>query len=121
MATAVDVAGAEYPKNYNVNAITPLEGKSLKPVFEAKTRDPHAGVFWEHEGSKAVRMGNHKLVAANRGPWELYDLANDRTELRNLAADQPERAASMEAEWNRWAARANVLDYEVARKGKPGA
>lgn len=121
MATAVDVAGTEYPKTRAGNPVTPLEGKSLKPIFQGALRPPHRAVFWEHEGSKAVRMGDYKLVAAAGEPWELYDIPNDRTEMKNLAAAQPERAKSMEDEWNRWAARANVLDYEVARKGKPRA
>lgn len=121
MATALDVAGVEYPKTHNGHAIAPLEGKSLKPIFDGARRPPHRAVFWEHEGNKAVRMGDYKLVAAAREPWELYKITEDRCELNNLAAAQPERARAMQDEWNRWAARANVLDYEVARKGKPPA
>ncbi len=121
MATAVDAAGAEYPKTLGGNEIKPLEGKSLRPIFENKTRTPHRAVFWEHEGSRAVRMGNDKLVAASGDPWELYDLSADRTEMKNLAASQPSKAAAMESEWKQWAARAGVMNYEVAKKGTPPA
>ena len=67
MATCVDVAGAEYPEEFEGNAITPLEGKSLLPVFEGKTRAGHEAIFWEHEGNRAVRQGKWKLVSRYPG------------------------------------------------------
>ncbi len=86
MATAVDLGEAEYPADK-----TPLQGKSLRPIFETGSRDPHEAIFWEHQGNRAVRMGSWKLVsrfdrAANQaGPWELYDLA------RTQRAQRPDR------------------------------
>ena len=45
-------------------------------------------------------MGSWKLVAAGKdNPWELYDLAVDRAESRNLAAAHPERVSAMAALW----------------------
>ena len=72
MATAVDLAGADYPATYGGNSITPLEGKSLVPAF---SNDPivRDAIYWEHEGNRAVRRGKWKLVAENLGPWELYE------------------------------------------------
>jgi arylsulfatase len=117
MATCADVAGAEYPKKFKDHDITPLEGKSLRPIFEGKTRPGHEAIFWEHEGNKAVRMGQWKLVEKYKGEWELYDLVTDRTELTNLAAKEPERVKEMAAKWEAWAKRANVLPWdEVNRK-----
>src|SRR5262249_13553304 len=89
MATCLDVAGAEYPKRFKDHDITPLEGKSLRPMFEGKTRPGHEAIFWEHEGNRAVRAGKWKLVEKHPGEWELYDLEKDRTELTNLAVKQP--------------------------------
>jgi hypothetical protein len=40
-------------------------------------------------------------VASKDGPWELYDLAADRCETRELAATEPVRVAALETEWNR--------------------
>ena len=50
---------------------------------------------WEHEGNRAFRRGDMKLVAEHGKPWELYDLSNDRTETNNLAAERagPRRAS----------------------------
>ena len=57
------------------------------------TADEPRTLFWEHEGNRAVRRGDFKLVAVHGGPWELYNIAEDRTELRDLAAYRPEPRA----------------------------
>ena len=36
-------------------------------------------LWWLHEGNRAIRVGDWKLVAAKGAPWELYDLAADRS------------------------------------------
>ena len=62
----------------------------------------HEFFFFQHEGNRALRMGNWKLVSAqeNESRWELYDLGNDRSEMTNLAALQPDRAQRMQTQWN---------------------
>jgi len=108
MATCLEVSGTAYPKTYQGNAIRPLEGRSLAPAFAGRTIQRDA-IYWEHEGNRAVRVGNWKLVAKENRPWELYDLERDRTEQHDLAAQQPERAKDLAAKWDAWAARAYVL------------
>jgi arylsulfatase len=113
MATCVEAAGAEYPSKFNGNAITPLEGKSLLPVVEGGRRAGHDALFWEHEGNRAVRRGNLKLVSRfnNRSRWELYDLEADRTELKNLIDGQSGTAEELLALYDAWAARAGVAPW----------
>ena len=41
--------------------------------------------------------------------WELYDMEADRTELHDLAAQQPERVADMKRQYEAWAQRCGVL------------
>jgi len=108
MATAVDLAGAEYPAEFRGQAILPREGVSLRPALEGKPLHRPQPIFWEHEGNKAVRDGRWKLVQKWRGPWELYDIDADRTELNNLAAEHPDVVARLEAAWNAWAQRTLV-------------
>jgi arylsulfatase A-like enzyme len=114
MATCLDVAGVDYPKTYNDNQITPLEGQSLLPLFQGQHRKGHDALYWEHEGNRAVRQGKWKLVSRHPDRWELYDLEADRTELNNLAGGQPERVQEMTGMYERWAARCGVLPW-----GKP--
>lgn len=111
MATCVDVAGAAYPTISNGEKITPLEGRSLVPVFDNKPVQREA-LYWEHEGNRAVRVANWKLVAKGpAGPWELYDIDADRTEMNSLAAREPGRLKEMVALWETWARRAHVLPW----------
>jgi arylsulfatase len=56
-------------------------------------------LWWLHEGNRAVRVGDWKLVAAKNDPWELYNLATDRAEQINLASQQPDRVTELEAAW----------------------
>lgn len=108
MATIVDLTGSSYPDTFDGNPIAPLEGMSLAPTFE---RDGLArdAMFWEHEGNAAVRSGKWKLVRAYPGPWELYDLEADRTELHDVTAQHPERVADMARQYEAWAARCGVI------------
>ncbi len=112
MATCLDVAGAEYPKTFQGRQITPLEGKSLAPIFRAGTREGHETIYWEHEGNKAVRQGKWKLVARHKGGWELYDLEADRTEMTGLADKEPARVKEMAAKWDAWADRVGVQPWK---------
>ena len=109
MATCIDVAAADYPTDMDGQPITPPEGVSLRPAFQGKSLNRET-LYWEHESNRAVRVGNWKLVArGERGAWELYDLDADRTEMHDLAAEQPERVAEMAQRWQTWAARSEVL------------
>lgn len=107
----LDIAGAKYPAEFHGQPITPLEGRSLVPAF---TNQPveRDGLFWEHEGNRAVRVGDWKLVAKGpAGPWELYDLRTDRTEMNDLAAQQPAKVKELRSQWEAWARRAHVLPW----------
>ncbi|MDO8539389.1 MAG: arylsulfatase [Opitutaceae bacterium] len=111
MATAVELSGARHPKEFRGQPIVPLEGRSLAPAFRGASAPIHdEPIFWEHQGNAAVRHGRWKLVRAEDGPgaWELYDMDVDRTETTNLAVQYPERVREMRAQFETWAARAQV-------------
>jgi arylsulfatase len=111
MATLLDVTGLPYPEQWEGQAIAPLEGHSLKPALQAELPE-RPPMFWEHEGNCAVRIGKWKLVRKHPGPWELYDLDADRTELNDLAAQHPERVRDMAAQYEAWAQRCGVIPRE---------
>ncbi|MGE3819924.1 MAG: arylsulfatase [Isosphaeraceae bacterium] len=111
MATCVDVSGSTYPKTLAGQRIPPMEGKSLVPAFANRPIDRDA-LYWEHEGNRAVAVGDWKLVAKGpRGPWELYHLANDRIEADNLAERYPEKVEALSAKWDAWAERTLVKPW----------
>ncbi len=110
MATCVDVSNAEYPAEYEGERIQPMEGVSLVPAFLGEPLVREEPLFWEHEGNRAVRVGDWKLVSKHSvGEWELYDMSKDRSELHDLAEAQPKRVKAMAARWHMWALRANVF------------
>jgi len=119
MPTFLDFAGGTYPANFNGNAITPMEGISLKPALEGKELQREKPIFWEHEGNRAIRKGDMKLVSQYNNknkkfmPWELYDLRTDRSELNDLSESKPEIKAEMSAEFENWANRVGVVSREL--------
>jgi len=109
MATCVDLAEASYPAELDGHAIKPREGVSLRPAFNGEPLNRAEPLFWEHEGNRAVREGDWKLVAKEGRPWELYNIAVDRSELHDLAGEEPDRVRDLAAKWDAYAARADVL------------
>jgi arylsulfatase len=109
MATCLDAAGATYPKEFAGQTLKPLQGISLKPAFTGQPLKRPDPLFWEHEGNRAVREGDWKLVAKEDQSWELYDLSKDRSEQHNLADTNPDKVKDLAAKWDAYAARADVL------------
>ena len=115
MATCVELAGAEYPAKVGEDSITPLEGKSLVPAFVNGIIKREA-IYWEHEGNRAVRSGDLKLVAKHNQKWELYDIATDRVEARDLAGQMPDKVKLLSALYDAWAKRAQVEPWPIKAK-----
>jgi len=112
MATCLDLAGGEYPKTFNGNAITPMVGRTLRPTFEGKPRRGHDAYYWEHEGNRAVRKDQWKLVSKSPDDtWELHDLQADRTEVHDLAASKPEKVRELRGMYQAWADSVGVIPH----------
>jgi len=105
MATCLDASGADYPKSFEGSRITPTPGKSLLPVFTQRLKGRlHKELFWEHNGAAALRQGDWKIVRVGpKSDWELYDLAKDRSETNNVAAQFPKKVEQMKAQWTKLA------------------
>ena len=105
--------GRSIPRRIGGNAVAPLDGLSLAPTFRGQRRTLHDALFWEHEGNKAVRKGKWKLVSRfEKRTWELYDLDADRSEVHDLAAQEPDRVREMTALYDAWAERCGVVPFE---------
>lgn len=64
---------------------------------------PSRTIFWEHQRNRAALTDQFKLVAPNRGPWQVYDIG-DRTEQHNVASRHQPLVEQLSAQYQKWAA-----------------
>jgi arylsulfatase len=103
LATCMELAGAEYPTQFDGRTITPHESLSLTPVITGGEQPRDHVYYFNHAGTHAVIKGDFKVVREGKGPWALYNLAENRTETRNLAEQFPERVEELTELWEaRW-------------------
>ncbi len=77
-----------------------FSGISLLPAIQTNSASNSMDSVWFlHEDNKALRQGDWKIVKAANEDWQLYNLKTDRIEANDLAKSQPERLASMIAQW----------------------
>jgi arylsulfatase len=98
--TVLEMAGCQPLATWEGKAVPPLPGKSLLPAFAREVTIPREFLWWQHEGNRALRMGDWKIVAADtNSTWELYNLKVDRGESDNLATKDPGRLQAMAQKW----------------------
>ena len=73
----------------------------MLPIFQGEQRAPHETLYFHFTTDRALRQGDWKIASAKKGRWELYNVAEDRTELNDLSQKYPERVSAMAAEWFR--------------------
>ncbi len=99
-ATAVTQAGGTVPADRK------MDGVNLIPHLTGESKSaPHDILYWRingPNGTLAARMGNWKFVRPAQKPAELYNLASDIGEKKNLAAEKPEVLAKLDAAVNAW-------------------
>ena len=100
LPTLAEVAGATVPDTYPGRSPTPLVGVSLAPILEGKEAAPRPPIHLMFSTDRGLRDGNWKLVSFQSQPWELYNIKEDRTELHDLAAKNPDIVARMEKQWH---------------------
>ena len=97
--TVMQIAGGKFVIDSDADHVPPPPGTSLVAELKKSGSIPTRPLWWLHEGNRAIRVGNWKLVAAKDQPWELYDLSVDRTELNNLAGNRPDKVLELSALW----------------------
>lgn len=98
LPTAVAVSGASYDGKLS------LPGTDLISQINSANSEDQRILYFEHQGNRAIRSGQWKLVALDDKEWELYDFAVDRTELNDLAKIHPDKVKELSAAWDKWAA-----------------
>jgi arylsulfatase A-like enzyme len=95
--TLLELAETQYPKNSNGASIPKLDGTTLVPLFKGTTRtQPELIISGNGKKFRMVRSGDWKIVKVNGQAWELYNLKEDPTELKNLAKTMPEKVQNIE-------------------------
>ena len=114
MPTLLELAGGTYPPTYDGRPIVPCEGRSLLPLLQGKAWAGHELLCWEYSIYAAARRGDWKIVRlAPDEPWELYNMAADRTETHDLASQFPERVAALASDYAAWSERVGVERVKV--------
>ncbi|MEY4660778.1 MAG: hypothetical protein RLZZ42_730, partial [Bacteroidota bacterium] len=117
LPTALELAGA---------APMDLPGQPLSHLWKGKAPKDRL-LFWEHEGNRAVRKGNWKLVQELEDTsWALYNLKEDPSEIRDLSAQKPAIVAELLKAYDSWSVQmgvrkvAKVKDIVVTALGAKG-
>jgi arylsulfatase len=102
LPTVMELATGKPFANNRGDAAPAFPGRSLVPAFAKDAVIPRESLWFLHEGNRALRAGDWKIVAAGQeSPWELYNVATDRSETRNVAREQPEKLRELVALWTR--------------------
>lgn len=120
LPTLAEIAGAEIPSTFPGREPTPLAGTSLTPILAGGKWQSRPPIHLLYESDRGLRDGDWKLVSFKSQPWELYDIAKDRTELNNVAAQHPDRVAAMAEDWHEIAKETMGREFKpVAAEDKP--
>jgi arylsulfatase A-like enzyme len=98
--------------------IQPVDGVSLKPLFQGET-GPRERPLGFRFGTKTAYVDNrYKLVTdnLNKGEFELYDLESDPHEEKDLRAEKPDLYVEMKKAWQAWN---DSVDASFAGKDYP--
>ncbi len=104
LPTILEIAGSKAPRTAAGLPVPALPGISLVPELYKSGTVKHEYLWWHHDGNRAIRMGDWKLVSDRTSPWELYDLSSDRSETRNMALRYPNKVQELESAWTKHAA-----------------
>ena len=107
LPTCLALSGAIYPAMINGYKTQKLDGRNLLPLIFGEIASVHDTLFWEHEGGRAARLGDWKVASLKGKSWELFNLAEDRTEMNNLADRFPGKVKQLDELWQAWSKRVN--------------
>ncbi|MGB5408048.1 MAG: arylsulfatase [Thiogranum sp.] len=129
MPSILDAAGIEAPESYRGLPVKPMEGVSMAYTFQSGAAvGRKKEQYYELAANRAYVAGDWKIVTYVKPgqrydavAWELYNLAEDFSESRNLAGEYPEKVAELDALWWQAARRYDVLpihDAPIMERGK---
>ncbi|MEM8979351.1 MAG: arylsulfatase [Pseudomonadota bacterium] len=114
LPTILEATGTKPLAQSAEHAFQPLQGESFLPALQGQDWQRDAPIFFEHEGNAAIRAGPWKLVCQYGQAWELYQMEEDRTELRDLSGRHAPREAELLAQYQAWSLHQGVLPWSEA-------
>ena len=126
MPTVLDLVGVEHPDSpYKDRDIVQMTGKSMLPMLHGEAQEIYTSddyIGWELFGKTAIRQGDWKIIQEpagdfwqSRNPvaenyaWQLFNIAEDPSEMNDLAAKNPEKLADMLQLWEAYAEENQVI------------
>ncbi|TMK61691.1 MAG: arylsulfatase [Actinobacteria bacterium] len=120
LPTLLDLAGVAAPTHRNGERVKPMTGRTIVPTLrDAHARPTRTEQMFETGGHRAYYRDGWEIVTLHRPyapftdeEWELYHLAEDPTELDNLAERLPDRVRELADAWEiaAWAGEVFPLD-----------
>ncbi len=98
--TILTLAGGTWAHQYEGATRPPAPGRDLSGTFDRDVNPDRDFLWWLHQGNRAIRAGDWKLVSAGDGPWELYDLKHDRTENHDLSVENSDKVRDLAQLWS---------------------
>lgn len=124
--TLLDLVGIDPLTEREGRPVRPMTGRSMTPTIrDADAPAQRTEAVYEMIGHRGYYRDGWEVVTLHRpftpfddSEWELYDLRNDRTELRDLAAEHPDTLAELTAAWEEaaWATQIYPLDEGTGLK-----
>jgi arylsulfatase len=116
MPTILDMVGIEHPKEFAGQEIEPLMGRPLSEILSGSKPEVYEAdeyISGEMLNGKWTRKGDFKAmsIAPPYGPgtWQLYNLAEDPGETRDLAQEMPELLKELQEAWDQYASEVGVV------------
>ena len=116
-ATFLDLAGIQHPAKLAGSKVAPMQGKSMVPLLTDKQKQIRSAgdaIGWELFGNRALRQGDWKILwmsplAGGTGGWQLFNLKDDPSELRDRSAEHPDRRQTLLKLWDDYVQRNGVI------------
>jgi arylsulfatase len=116
MPTILDIAGVQHPAEGGDSSLLPMKGRSMATVLSGESESVYeagALIAGDMGGGRWISDGTYKAVLVAHpyggGEWELYNIAEDPGESRNIADENPDLLERLIAAWDQYAADVGVV------------
>jgi arylsulfatase len=116
MPTVLELAGLDHPAEFRGRKVEPMRGRSMRSLLDGTKEaiyDPTEFVGGEMGGGRWMRQGDFKAVMIpapyGKGVWQLFNVAEDPGEAKDLSNVMPDRLETLQAAWDRYAKDVGVV------------